>query len=170
MTDYKATRERIGTQVEVAARLGVARSTVQRRELGKMVITQEAALAIRALPVGRLDGRRGPGWQNLTTAEKEMNELKSADSVRCTEWMGEPERTETVKERTQWEVRSRKPGEEWRRSGSTQSREEVDAFLKRAVADGYEVQVWWVVVVERTETVKRLEIGSPIAESSNRAR
>ena len=46
---YKAARERLGTQAEVAARLGVARSTVADRERGDMVITTEAALALSAL-------------------------------------------------------------------------------------------------------------------------
>lgn len=49
---YKAARERLGTQAEVAARLGVARSTVADRERGDMVITREASLALSAL-VGR---------------------------------------------------------------------------------------------------------------------
>jgi transcriptional regulator with XRE-family HTH domain len=47
--EYKATRQRFGTQAEVAARLGVARSTVADRERGDMVITTEAALALSAL-------------------------------------------------------------------------------------------------------------------------
>jgi transcriptional regulator with XRE-family HTH domain len=47
--DYKAARERLGTQAQVAALLGVARSTVAHRESGNMIITKEAALAILAL-------------------------------------------------------------------------------------------------------------------------
>jgi len=47
--DYKATRTRLGTQVEVAALLGVARGTVARRETGALPITTEAALALDAL-------------------------------------------------------------------------------------------------------------------------
>ena len=46
---YKAMREKIGTQAEVAARLQVSRVTVAKRETGAMVITEEAALAISAL-------------------------------------------------------------------------------------------------------------------------
>ena len=46
---YKHARKRLGTQSEVAARLGVARSTVAHRESGKMPITKEAALAMLAL-------------------------------------------------------------------------------------------------------------------------
>jgi transcriptional regulator with XRE-family HTH domain len=58
MTDdeYKATRQRLGTQAEVAVRLGVARSTVADRERGDMVITREAALALSDLA-----GRGGAG-------------------------------------------------------------------------------------------------------------
>lgn len=51
--EYKAEREKRGTQAEIAAQLGVARNTIIRRESGDMVITQEAALAIQALPVPR---------------------------------------------------------------------------------------------------------------------
>jgi len=52
-TDYKTARRNLGTQTEVAARLGVARSTVERRERGKMPITREASLAIRALKINQ---------------------------------------------------------------------------------------------------------------------
>lgn len=48
---YKATRENLGTQAEVSARLGVARETVAQRETGGK-ITTEAALAILALAAG----------------------------------------------------------------------------------------------------------------------
>lgn len=47
--DYKAARERLGTQAEVAALLGLSRVTVARRETGALPITTEAALAIDAL-------------------------------------------------------------------------------------------------------------------------
>jgi DNA-binding XRE family transcriptional regulator len=47
--DYKATRERLGTQAEVAAILGVNRVTVAKRENGTMTITNEAVLAIQSL-------------------------------------------------------------------------------------------------------------------------
>jgi len=46
---YKATRESLGTQAEVAAFLGVARETIARRETGTDRITREAALALEAL-------------------------------------------------------------------------------------------------------------------------
>jgi transcriptional regulator with XRE-family HTH domain len=59
--EYRAARQRRGTQVEVAQRLGIDRSTVARREGGGMVITTEAALAIlrlRPLKARRSSGRR----------------------------------------------------------------------------------------------------------------
>ncbi len=46
---YKATRERLGTQAEVARLLGVNRVTVAKRENGTMTITNEAVLAIQSL-------------------------------------------------------------------------------------------------------------------------
>lgn len=46
--DYKATREHLGTQAEVAAMLGVNRVTVAKRENGTMTITNEAVLAIQS--------------------------------------------------------------------------------------------------------------------------
>lgn len=46
---YKAARERIGTQEEVAAMLGLNRVTIARRETGALPITREAELAITAL-------------------------------------------------------------------------------------------------------------------------
>ena len=51
--EYKSTREKIGTQSEVARLLGVNRVTVAKREAGMMVITQEAVLAIKSLAKGR---------------------------------------------------------------------------------------------------------------------
>lgn len=47
--EYKATRERHGTQAEVAAMLGVNRVTVAKRENGTMTITNGAVLAIQSL-------------------------------------------------------------------------------------------------------------------------
>jgi DNA-binding XRE family transcriptional regulator len=47
--EYKATRERLGTQAEVASLLGVNRVTVAKRENGTMTITNEAVLAIQSL-------------------------------------------------------------------------------------------------------------------------
>lgn len=56
--EYKSIRQRLGTQAEVAARLGVARATVAHREGGGMPITTEAALAIVALPKKRARAKR----------------------------------------------------------------------------------------------------------------
>lgn len=50
---YKAEREARGTQATVAARLGVNRVSLARRETGTQVITQEAWLALTSLPKGR---------------------------------------------------------------------------------------------------------------------
>lgn len=47
--EYKAARELRGSQVAVAAKLGVAQNTISRREIGKIPITQEAMLALLAL-------------------------------------------------------------------------------------------------------------------------
>lgn len=47
--EYKATRERIGTQAEVARLLSVNRVTVAKRENGTVTITTEAVLAIQSL-------------------------------------------------------------------------------------------------------------------------
>lgn len=48
--EYKALRHKLGlTQAGLAARLGVSRKTVNARETGATRITEEAALAIRAL-------------------------------------------------------------------------------------------------------------------------
>jgi len=48
--EYKALREKLGlTQAGLAALLGVTRKTVNSRETGAVRITEEAALAIRAL-------------------------------------------------------------------------------------------------------------------------
>lgn len=48
---YKSERQRRGTQQGVAALLGVDYRTIQRRESGEIAVTQEAALAMRALTV-----------------------------------------------------------------------------------------------------------------------
>lgn len=65
--EYKATRQRIGTQAEVASRLGVNRVTVAKRENGTMTITNEAALAIQSLrrPRGK---RKSENDKSLATA------------------------------------------------------------------------------------------------------
>lgn len=52
--EYKALREKLGlTQAGLAARLGVTRKTVNRREAGEATITTEAELAIRSLAKGK---------------------------------------------------------------------------------------------------------------------
>jgi len=48
--EYQTARRARGTQAAVAARLGVSRVTVAKREAAMMVITTEAALAMRSLP------------------------------------------------------------------------------------------------------------------------
>jgi DNA-binding XRE family transcriptional regulator len=48
-TEYKAAREHLGTQAEVARLLGVNRVTVAKRENGTMTLTTEAVLAIQSL-------------------------------------------------------------------------------------------------------------------------
>ena len=52
-TDYKAERQKRGTQKAVAAMLGVDYRTIQRREAGDIPITQEAEMAIRSLKLKR---------------------------------------------------------------------------------------------------------------------
>lgn len=54
--EYKALRGKLSlTQAELAARLGITRKTINRREAGEATITTEAELAIRSLDwdVGR---------------------------------------------------------------------------------------------------------------------
>jgi hypothetical protein len=47
--EYRTLRERIGTQADVAERLGVHAMTVSRRERGVLPVTDEAAIALRCL-------------------------------------------------------------------------------------------------------------------------
>ncbi len=58
-------------------------------------------------------------------------------------------------EKTWWELRARRESTEWGLAGTTSIRSEVDAFLARGKAEGFEVQVW--LVTERTETTRKLE-------------
>lgn len=44
---YKRLRESLGTQTEVAKRLGVTQETLSRRETGKLPINEEAASAMK---------------------------------------------------------------------------------------------------------------------------
>lgn len=48
--DYKAARKLRGSQVAVAAMLGVRQATISDRETGAIPVTQEAALALSAIP------------------------------------------------------------------------------------------------------------------------
>lgn len=50
---YKAEREKRGTQAEVAAKLGVARVTLARRETGERPVSRECFLALLSLPKKR---------------------------------------------------------------------------------------------------------------------
>ena len=47
--EYKAARQARGSQVAVAAKLGVAQNTVSRREIGEIPITKEAWMALLSL-------------------------------------------------------------------------------------------------------------------------
>jgi DNA-binding XRE family transcriptional regulator len=50
---YRSMRIKLGlTQAGLAARLGVTRETITRRETGAATITEEAAIALRALVAG----------------------------------------------------------------------------------------------------------------------
>ena len=68
--EYKATRERIGTQAEVAAFLGVNRVTVAKRENGTLTITNEAVLAIQSLRRPRGKRKSENPETQATTAQK----------------------------------------------------------------------------------------------------
>lgn len=57
-TDYKAERERRGTQEEVAVLLGVSRVTIARRETGTRPVIREAWLSLLALPEKRKRSKR----------------------------------------------------------------------------------------------------------------
>lgn len=76
------------------------------------------------------------------------------------ELVADDERTETVKERTWWEVRSRKADKPWKYAGHTSHQHEVDAFVARGLREGFDVQVWEMVAVERTVRSKKLETRS----------
>lgn len=57
-SEYKAERERRGTQEEVAALLGASRVTIARRETGTRPVSREARLALLALPKKRARAKR----------------------------------------------------------------------------------------------------------------
>jgi transcriptional regulator with XRE-family HTH domain len=48
--EYRSERQKRGTQISVAALLGVHPMTISRRERGEMEIPREAEIALRALP------------------------------------------------------------------------------------------------------------------------
>ncbi len=50
---YKAEREKRGTQAKVAALLGVSRITLARRETGTRPVSRECFLALLSLPLRR---------------------------------------------------------------------------------------------------------------------
>jgi transcriptional regulator with XRE-family HTH domain len=48
--EYRAARKIRGSQVAVAAKLGVDRNTITRREMGSVPVTMEAARALLSIP------------------------------------------------------------------------------------------------------------------------
>ncbi len=74
-TKYKATRERLGTQAEVAAMLGVNRVTVAKRENGTMTITNESVLAIQSL-------RRPRGKRKSENAKNQAREPSGLNATK----------------------------------------------------------------------------------------
>ena len=73
--DYKAAREKLGlTQAGLAARLVLPRTAIVKREAGDQRITEEAALALRALDALR---RPEDGWR-ADAAEKCAAEAEAA--------------------------------------------------------------------------------------------
>jgi transcriptional regulator with XRE-family HTH domain len=70
--EYKAERERRGTQEDVAALLGVSRVTIARRETGTRPVIREAWLALLALPKKRARAKRpNPTLQRSVDPAKE---------------------------------------------------------------------------------------------------
>ena len=65
--EYKSARQQRGTQQGVAASLGVALSTVQRREAGDWEITEEARLAILSIPLRK--AKRGTHRPNAAISD-----------------------------------------------------------------------------------------------------
>lgn len=49
-TEYRAARVERGSQVAAAAKLGVDRNTITRREMGSVPVTTEAERALLSLP------------------------------------------------------------------------------------------------------------------------
>lgn len=65
---YKTLREKVGTQSEVAAIVGLHRGTIAKREAGTIPITTEAAIAILALRNQIAERKKvvGGGGRNAT--------------------------------------------------------------------------------------------------------
>lgn len=74
-TEYKAIREKLGlTQAGLAARLlgdEARRTTIVKREAGKQEITEEMALALRALASEK---RKRSGGSNISVSHEAGNE------------------------------------------------------------------------------------------------
>jgi len=69
-TEYKAHREKLGlTQAGLAARLGLPRTAIVKREAGDQRITEEAALALRALKPPKT--KNAPGGSNAESIHPE---------------------------------------------------------------------------------------------------
>lgn len=74
--EYKAHREKLGfTQAGLAARLGLPRTAIVKREAGDQRITEEAALALRALsPEKRKrSGGSNTGYEPRDCGEKQKS-------------------------------------------------------------------------------------------------
>lgn len=67
--EYKAERERRGTQEKVAAALGVSRVTIARRETGTRPVIREAWLALFALPKKKKRAKRPNGELNNSASK-----------------------------------------------------------------------------------------------------
>lgn len=73
--EYKAARERLGTQAEVASLLGINRVTVAKREGGALV-TREAELAILALRRPKKSRKQGNVQGQRAGADRESTSTK----------------------------------------------------------------------------------------------
>jgi DNA-binding transcriptional regulator YiaG len=59
-SEYKALRQKLGTQQHVADLLGVHRVTIADREAGRKPISREAAFALSAIAAQHLKPRKQP--------------------------------------------------------------------------------------------------------------
>jgi len=88
---YRNQREKLGlTQAELASLLGLPRTAVTKRENGEQRITEEAAIALRALP--RAKAKRGRRPQNepssATGPPDRQNSPETLWPVRCSVLLG----------------------------------------------------------------------------------